>query len=56
MDKRKVVKGKDEAQYAHFNNQIKKKCRVAKENLLKAKCEEIEEFNRKIKLKTSIKK
>ena len=25
MDKSKAVKCKDEAQYAHFNNQIKKK-------------------------------
>ena len=51
MDKRKAVKGKDKAQYAHFNNQIKKKCRVAKENFLKEKCEEIEELNEKNKTK-----
>ena len=25
MDKRKVVKDKDEARFAHFNNQIKKR-------------------------------
>ena len=51
MDERKAVKGKDEAKYAYLNNKIKKKCRIAKENFLNTKCEEIEELNKKNKTK-----
>ena len=50
-DERKAVKGKDEAKYAYLNNKIKKKCRIAKENFLNTKCEEIEELNKKNKTK-----
>ena len=29
-DERKAVRGKDEDKYAHLNNKIKNKCRIAK--------------------------
>ena len=50
MDKRTAVTGTDEAQYVHFNNNIKK-IQLAKENFINAKCEEIEKLNQKIKTK-----